>query len=99
PRAAAAQLLCGAARSGARFYAPVDIVKLEKRKSHVEAISRDGHSIRCKWLIFASGYEFPDIVPAKGHRVTTTWAFATRPQRRRLWPEGCLIWEAAKHSL
>ena len=72
---------------------------LEKRKSHVEAVSRDGRSIRCKWLIFASGYEFPEIVPAKGHRITTTWAFATRPQRRRLWPEECLIWEASKPYL
>ena len=99
PRAAAAQLLRHAASFGARLYAPVDIVKLEKRRSHIDAISRDGHSVRCKWLIFASGYEFPDMVPAKGHRITTTWAFATRPQRRRLWPEECLIWEASKPYL
>ena len=99
PRAATAELLRRASKSGARLYAPVDIVKLEKRKSHIEAISRGGHSIRCKWLIFASGYEFPDIVPAKGHRITTTWAFATRPQRRRLWPGDCLIWEASKPYL
>jgi glycine/D-amino acid oxidase-like deaminating enzyme len=79
--------------------APVDIVKLEKRKSHVEAVSRAGYGIRCKRLIFASGYEFPEIVPAKGHRITTTWAFATKPQRRRLWPEECLIWEASKPYL
>ena len=99
PRAAAAALLCRTAKAGARLFAPVDIVKLEKRRSHIEAVSRAGHSIRCERLVFASGYEFPEIVPAKGHRITTTWAFATKPQRRRLWPEECLIWEASKPYL
>ena len=99
PRATAAQLLCRAAKAGARLFAPVDIVKLEKRKSYIEAVSGGGHGIRCKRLIFASGYEFPAIVPTKGHRITTTWAFATRPQPRALWPEQCLIWEASKPYL
>ncbi len=59
------------------------------------ATSRDGPQIRSRYLVLASGYEFPRIVPKKGHHITTTWAFATAPQRRRLWPEECLIWEAS----
>jgi glycine/D-amino acid oxidase-like deaminating enzyme len=46
-------------------------------------------------VIFATGYEFPKFVPLKGHRVVSTYALATRPQARRLWPEECLIWEAS----
>jgi glycine/D-amino acid oxidase-like deaminating enzyme len=34
-------------------------------------------------------------VPRAGHAIASTWAIATRPQPRRLWPERCFIWEAA----
>lgn len=95
PRAAAAQLLVRAHTLGARLLAPVDIVSLQRSRSQIVATSREGRRIRCKHLVLASGYEFPKIVPIKGHRITTTWAFATAPQPRRLWPEQCLIWEAA----
>jgi hypothetical protein len=27
--------------------------------------------------------------------VISNWAIATVPQRRRLWPEECMIWEAS----
>ena len=95
PRDIAARLLIRAAGSGARLFAPVDIVDISRTRSSVAATSRDGSQIRSRYLVLASGYEFPRIVPKKGHHITTTWAFATAPQRRRLWPEECLIWEAS----
>jgi glycine/D-amino acid oxidase-like deaminating enzyme len=95
PRDIAARLLIRAAGSGARLFAPVDIVDISRSRSSVLATSRDGPQIRSRYLVLASGYEFPRIVPKKGHHITTTWAFATAPQRRRLWPEECLIWEAS----
>jgi len=45
--------------------------------------------------VFATGYELPKCVPSKGHQIVSTWAIATVPQPRRLWPEQCMIWEAA----
>ena len=95
PRDVAARLLIRAAGSGARLFAPVDIVDISGTRSSVVATSRDGSQVRSRYLVLASGYEFPRIVPKKGHHITTTWAFATAPQRRRLWPEECLIWEAS----
>jgi glycine/D-amino acid oxidase-like deaminating enzyme len=95
PRDVAARLLMRAAGSGARLFAPVDIVDISRSRTSVVATSRDGRQIRARYLVLASGYEFPKIVPKQGHHITTTWAFATAPQRRRLWPEQCLIWEAA----
>jgi glycine/D-amino acid oxidase-like deaminating enzyme len=95
PRDVAARLLIRAARAGARLFAPADIVDIGRSRSSVVATSRDGRRIRCRHLVLASGYEFPRIVPQKGHHITTTWVFATAPQRRRLWPEECLIWEAS----
>ena len=80
---------------GARLFAPVDIVDISRSRSSSSRPAADGPQIRSRYLVLASGYEFPRIVPKKGHRITTTWAFATAPQRRRLWPEECLIWEAS----
>jgi len=95
PRAVTAQLLIRAQECGARIYAPVQIDELSRTKSSVIAQDRNGRRIRCKHVVFASGYEFPKFVPLRGHRVTTTFAFATAPQPRKLWPGACLIWEAS----
>ena len=55
--------------------------------------------MRCRHLIFATGYELPDCVPRRGHKVISTYAIATVPQMRRLWPEQCTIWEASEPYL
>jgi glycine/D-amino acid oxidase-like deaminating enzyme len=36
-----------------------------------------------------------DFVPHAPHRIISTWAIATRPQKPALWPERALIWEAS----
>lgn len=95
PRAMTAAFLKTAAGKGARIYSPVKIVDVEPRKSFVVAKTEAGQTIRAKTLIFATGYELPKGVPRKGHKITSTWALATKPQRSKLWPEECLIWEAS----
>ena len=95
PRLMTATLLKTAAQNGARIYSPVKIVSVEPRKSFVAATTEDGPIVRAKNLVFATGYELPKGVPKKGHKITSTWAIATRPQKSRLWPEECLIWEAS----
>jgi len=99
PRAAAARLLVRANKAGARLYAPVEVISIEKYRAYIEARTSNGKQIICKNLVLATGYEFPEMVPSKGHRITTTWAFATAPQPRKLWPEQCLIWEASRPYL
>ena len=95
PRAMTATLLKTAARKGARIYSPVKIIEVEPRKTFVAAKTEAGHTIRAKNLIFATGYELAKGVPRKGHKITSTWAIATKPQKSKLWPEECLIWEAS----
>ena len=95
PRYMAAAFLKRACKSGLRIFAPVDIVDIEATRTRVIATTRDGRRIRCRRLVLATGYELPKIIPAKGHKIGSTWALATPPQRRRLWPEECLIWEAS----
>lgn len=95
PRFMTAALLKRACKSGLNIFAPVDVVDIAATARRVVATTRDGRRIRCRRLVLATGYELPKIIPAKGHRIGSTWAFATGPQRRRLWPEECLIWEAS----
>ena len=39
----------------------------------------------------------PCIVRAHVHRVSSSWAIATRPQPQNIWKDGTLIWEDADH--
>ncbi len=95
PRQLAAGFLAAAIGAGARLFAPADIVRIETSGDGVLAGTAGGPVVNCKQAIFCTGYELPDFVPAKGHRVISTYAMATRPQPGRLWPEGCLVWEAS----
>jgi glycine/D-amino acid oxidase-like deaminating enzyme len=95
PRVATCALLRAAIDAGAAIYAPVDVTGIDAKKSRVLATCTNGRSIRAKHLVLATGYEFPKQVPRRGHKIISTWAIATAPQPRRLWPGECMIWQAA----
>ena len=95
PRAATGALLRAAADAGASIYAPVDVTGIDAKKSRALATCTNGHTVRAKHLVLATGYEFPKDVPQRGHKIVSTWAIATAPQPRRLWPTECMIWQAA----
>ena len=95
PRKVTLGLLREAVTHGAKLLCPVDIVGIEAKRTGVTATAANGKRIRCRHLVFASGYELPKRVPSKGHRIVSTWAIATVRQKRRLWPEQCMIWEAS----
>jgi glycine/D-amino acid oxidase-like deaminating enzyme len=61
----------------------------------VIATTGDGHEIRCRHLVYATGYELPDAVRSRRHRIVSTFALATRPQPDRLWPQRPFFWEAS----
>jgi glycine/D-amino acid oxidase-like deaminating enzyme len=95
PRATTLDLLRAAVMRKTRIFSPVDVVELEYRRASVVAVTHDGHRITAKNLVFATGYEVPKDLPRTGHKVVSTWAIATPPQRRRLWSDECMIWEAS----
>ncbi len=95
PRKATIALLNAAAAQNTGIFCPVDIVYVAAKRNGVTATASNGRRIRCRHLVFATGYELPKRVPARGHKIISTWAIATVPQRRRLWPEQCMIWEAS----
>lgn len=95
PRRLTAGYLNVAISRGARLLAPVDVSGVEATAEGVTAATTGGPSISCKALVFATGYELPRPIPQRRHRVISTYAIATRPQPRNLWPEDCFIWEAS----
>ena len=82
--------------AGARFYAPVEATGFDDSKRQGDGRDqRAGRSITAGAVVLATGYELTDVVPAGGHRIISTWAIATRPQPRALWPHEAFIWEAS----
>ena len=95
PRKAAHAMLASAVGNGARIFAPVCIDDIECHARSVIAHTDTGHAIRCRHLVMATGYEVPKSVPARGHKIISTYAIATVQQPKKLWPEQCMIWEAS----
>ena len=99
PRKTALALLSAATRNGAKVFAPVTIDDVACNARSATVSTGNGKSIDCQYVVFASGYEFPKNVPMRGHKIVSTFAIATVPQKRKLWPEQCLIWEASEPYL
>ncbi|WP_295133318.1 FAD-binding oxidoreductase [uncultured Reyranella sp.] len=95
PRKLAAGFLRNAVTRKARLHAPVEATEIEPLASGAVVHTAAGPSLRASAVVFATGYEMPKGVPHKGHRVTSTWAFATRPQPRALWRDEVMISEAS----
>jgi glycine/D-amino acid oxidase-like deaminating enzyme len=95
PRKLTAGLLLKALERGARFYAPAEAAAIEGTKDEVTVATKAGPTITAGHVVLATGYELTNIVPAAKHSIISTWAIATRPQPRRLWPEEAFVWEAS----
>jgi len=95
PRKLTAGLLLKTLERKARFYAPVEATAIKDSADEVVVATKDGPAITARHVVLATGYELVDIVPAAAHQVISTWAIATRPQPRKLWPGPAFIWEAS----
>lgn len=95
PRKLTSGLLSAALQRKARFHAPAEATAIEDNRLGVTVATRDGPVIKASHLVLATGYELLDIVPSTGHRIISTWAIATRPQPKKLWPLAAMLWEAS----
>jgi glycine/D-amino acid oxidase-like deaminating enzyme len=88
-----------AIRKGARFHAPHDVVDIEPHRGGTTLLTHDGIQVQARQVIFCTGYELANIVPARNNVVSSTWALATRRQANAIWPQKALIWEASEPYL
>lgn len=80
---------------GARIFSPSEVVDVAATRSRVTLTTAEGHEVRAKHAVFATGYEIPKTLSYPDHSIHSTWAMATRPQPERLRRGRCLVWEAA----
>lgn len=80
---------------GARIHSPVEVSDIASRRGGVDLLTTDGHEISASAVVFATGYETPRFLKLRGLKVISSWAYATKPQSRALWPDRRLIWEAS----
>ncbi|BBK44695.1 oxidoreductase [Allostella vacuolata] len=84
---------------GVRLFS-ADAVSYDAGPGSVLVGMADGRSIEAAHVVLATGYVIPDCVPAGLHRLASSWALATPPQRPGgLWPERALVWEASQRYL
>ncbi|PWK71707.1 FAD-dependent oxidoreductase [Aminobacter sp. AP02] len=96
PRKLTAGLLRKALARKARLYAPVEATGIEDGREDVVIATARGPTITATHVVLATGYELvADLVPSTNHKIISTWAIATRQQKRALWPGAAFIWEAS----
>ncbi|WP_293860483.1 FAD-binding oxidoreductase [uncultured Alsobacter sp.] len=97
PMNLANMLLSAALSRGATLLSPALVVDYDTTSQGVSVRTEAGLQVDGEILVLANGYELPPFVEARVHRITSTWAFATRPQAPGvLWPDEALVWEASE---
>ena len=87
--------LKAACSKSAKIYSPVTIEKLDQWKNYISAITGDGHAIRARHVVYATGYEIPDTIHTRKHTINSTWAIATKPLPQKYLHAFPFIWQAA----
>ena len=63
----------------------------QTERRHRHRIERAAHSLPASGV--RHRLRIAQARAAQGHHIASTWAIATVPQKRRLWPGQCMIWE------
>ncbi len=89
-------LLALAGARGAQFVRD-EAIAFESRPGSAFVGLAGGRTIEADHIVLATGYVMPDCVVSDLHRVASSWAIATLPQRpEALWPGPALVWEASQ---
>jgi len=96
PAKTSAGCLAAAIKLGATVISPCEVVRVKSTSSGIELETDEGHTLKCRRAIFATGYEVIAGMPRQAFDIISSWAIATQQlPEAALWPTRCLIWEAA----
>lgn len=90
-------LLWDAQGRGAQIYDRTEIVDARPDGSELVLVSKDNVSIRCRWMVVATGYESVKWLPEKILNLDNTYAIITEPlEDGELggWNPNWMLWEA-----
>lgn len=95
PRLLTSGYLRQAVARGARILPPEEVVEIDEYAYGIKARLKSGTRLRAKAVVYATGYELPQFITTRSLKIASTFAIATYPQPRRLWPTEAIIWEAS----
>jgi len=96
PAQLAAGLLNAATMMGTAIAAPVEVTDMAELPSGVALATHDGQVLTACHVVFCTGYEFLPGMQSRSHRITSTWALASRPRvPHPAWLDDFLVWEAS----
>ncbi|WNC17332.1 FAD-dependent oxidoreductase [Brevibacillus brevis] len=89
-----------AARRGLRVFVHTEIAQYKQDGGDMLLLTKKGNRIRCKRVVFATGYETQKIRRNANAILATSSAIVTHPVKAFPgWPGTCLIWETARPYL
>jgi glycine/D-amino acid oxidase-like deaminating enzyme len=91
-------LLGLAVARGARLFED-EAIEFDAASRSVGVQLKNGRQIEAASVVLATGYVMPSMVQSALHRVSSSWAIATRPQPQNIWKAGTLIWEDSSNYL
>ncbi len=86
---------------GLKVYDRSEMVDIKHSISGVTMKSIHGYKVKCKKLIYATGFEAVELIKKKMVRLLSTWAIVS-PQiehKKVFWHENCIIWESKEAYL
>ena len=89
-----------AAAQGAQIFDRTEVVRRRFTRAGVELRTREGHRVRARRLVIATGYEARPFLPEPVMALHSTFALVTEPMPDFPgWPGRRLIWETARPYL
>lgn len=82
---------------GLRVYDRTNVTKVDASRDGVTLRTAEGHQVRARRLVFATGYETHEFLKERVAKLVSTYALVSEPMRSfEGWGEDrCLIWEHA----
>lgn len=100
PAQLAAGLLKIAVARGAVIVSPIQVTDMAELPSGIALATQDGGVLVAEHAVFCTGYEYLPQMKSKSHRVTSTWALASKPMPEMpQWLKDTIVWEAAEPYL
>lgn len=92
--------IADSAKKGMRVFENTEIVHRKMDGGDILLMTKNGHRIRCKRAVFATGYETQSMKRNANAVLSSSNAIVTNSVEALLgWPHACLIWETARPYL
>ncbi|TGN28034.1 NAD(P)/FAD-dependent oxidoreductase [Empedobacter tilapiae] len=83
-----------------QIFTHTKIEKIHETKKGCELLTDHEHTISCKYVIVATGFEAGQFLPKKVMNLLSTYAICSAPiDEKMIWPNRSLIWETAEPYL